>query len=362
MLWSQAWRFFPGCTQSAPTYVPVCTGFNAAKLAELGRLEGLQSPLYSLDMDGDGNTVVAGDCHAAVQLWDLRTRKRKEMFRNPDLEHGSLHGETACTFQTAIDPHGNWVASADVAGNLRIWTPGKAESRFVQGGKILQYLHADPLKGWLLAPNRENQATLFNPSTGQPIRTIRGKWGQPRAAAFSTTGRYLALSCEAGAGFEGRVEESDPFTEKGFLRRPQILLIDRNTWSVQWRHVREEPGVWNAYSSIAVHEKAELIAAAGSGRVLLWSWNDPKPLWVGKAREDEIRDLRFSPDGYYLASAHRTPSQTRGFLHLWKTTDGSLLLRLKAHPSSVERVRFTPDGRHMLTAGGDSTVKIWGEK
>ena len=48
-----------------------------------------------------------------------------------------------------------------------------------------------------------------------------------------------------------------------------------------------------------------------------------------------------------------------GVLRLWDTSSFKLAAELKGHTNHIHCVRFSPDGTLLVTASGDSTVRLW---
>src|SRR5262249_37884035 len=67
-----------------------------------------------------------------------------------------------------------------------------------------------------------------------------------------------------------------------------------------------------------------------------------------------VCNLRFSPDGWTLASASRD-----GTIRLWEAASGQERRCLKGHRGAVHSIPFSADGRTLVSGGEDTTVLIW---
>jgi WD40 repeat protein len=70
---------------------------------------------------------------------------------------------------------------------------------------------------------------------------------------------------------------------------------------------------------------------------------------------DWVKDLAFSPDGCFLATA-----SSDGTARLWKVPSGALVTILSGHIVWVNDVAFSPQGRYLATGSYDFTAKLWG--
>lgn len=70
------------------------------------------------------------------------------------------------------------------------------------------------------------------------------------------------------------------------------------------------------------------------------------------AHKAEVRCLRVSPDGAYVAAGDET-----GVVQLWRI-DGTPVATLGQHTDVVRVLAFTPDGTRLVSAGGDSIVRV----
>ncbi|GAA4418979.1 hypothetical protein GCM10023187_52930 [Nibrella viscosa] len=74
----------------------------------------------------------------------------------------------------------------------------------------------------------------------------------------------------------------------------------------------------------------------------------------------EVNTLAFDADGNRLVSGSSSRSKSgSNVLNIWDTQAGKLLQTLPGHTSAVTSVALTPDGNRLLSAGEDSTLKLW---
>ncbi|MBY0231212.1 MAG: hypothetical protein K2W96_18175, partial [Gemmataceae bacterium] len=169
-------------------------------------------------------------------------------------------------------------------------------------------------------------------------RAVLGPSGMPegvRGAAWSPTGRHLALAC----GKDGVASWDSEAGQKGVGKFWAGVAVQAVAWSPD----------------------GEILAAAGArgadggdGPVLLFDLpNKRLKAHLPAAGDDRARFLAFSPDGKTLA--------TDGWFEarLWDAETGKRLGSPKGHAASIESLAFSPDGRTIATASWDGTAKLW---
>jgi len=73
-----------------------------------------------------------------------------------------------------------------------------------------------------------------------------------------------------------------------------------------------------------------------------------------RGHRDYAVDVDFSPDGTLIVSAGYDST-----VRVWEVETGKELVSL-THPSSVETAKFNAKGTQIVTAGDDSVVRVWG--
>jgi WD40 repeat protein len=74
--------------------------WDAATGKHLGDLPGLKSPVWSMALSGDGQTLVTGCYDGTVKVWDVANRK----------ERASFNGEVGVVTAVAFSPDGALLA------------------------------------------------------------------------------------------------------------------------------------------------------------------------------------------------------------------------------------------------------------
>jgi WD40 repeat protein len=64
--------------------------------------------------------------------------------------------------------------------------------------------------------------------------------------------------------------------------------------------------------------------------------------------------LCFSPDAKLIAVGH-----SDGKVTVWETTRGELVKTLAAHAEEIRALRFAPDGAKLITLSRDNQVRLW---
>ena len=82
-------------------------------------------------------------------------------------------------------------------------------------------------------------------------------------------------------------------------------------------------------------------------------------------------DTALSPNGKYLAVAYIIDSYGDGFLlpsipkalfsriRIWNTENGRLIKTFVGHKKGINAIAFSPNGKWLVSAGKDSTIKLW---
>ncbi|PMB49830.1 hypothetical protein CEN39_20185 [Fischerella thermalis CCMEE 5201] len=104
-----------------------------------------------------------------------------------------------------------------------------------------------------------------------------------------------------------------------------------------------------------------LVASGSRGETKLWDLTKGELVgtlsehpWMLSGLVDEVNALAFSPDGHTLVSAGADST-----IKMWHVGARDLIDILHKHNGMVRCVTFTPDGRLLATGGDDRTICFW---
>mmetsp|Transcript_63000 Transcript_63000/g.199398 ORF Transcript_63000/g.199398 Transcript_63000/m.199398 type:complete len:305 (+) Transcript_63000:295-1209(+) len=96
---------------------------------------------------------------------------------------------------------------------------------------------------------------------------------------------------------------------------------------------------------------------SGSDDFTMFLWdplNDKKPTTRMTGHVQLINQVRFSPDGRWIASASFDKS-----VKIWDGFTGKFIASLRGHVGPVYQVAWSSDSRMLVSGSKDSTLKVW---
>ncbi|KUN01666.1 hypothetical protein AQI95_30345 [Streptomyces yokosukanensis] len=296
---------------------------------------GHSGRVYTLDFHPGGTLLVSGDTQGEVRLWDLATGRCA----------GLLGGCQGAVYQVLFDLDGALLAAGDSAGVVRLWridpaadpvaAPLNRQPAEHRGSVwVCKFRpHGDtPVTGpgaLLVTGGNDGVVRLWDPSTGQGRRILRGHGRRIGTLSFSADGSMLAAG-----GNDGVVR----------------------VWnSASGRRLRELTGQSDRLVSAAFGPAGSLLATASSdGDLYLWNAATGEYQRELDVETDHVWAEAFSADGRLLATANDDDT-----VRLWYRSTGAHVATLSEHHGRVRAIAFRSDGEVLATGCDDRTVRIW---
>ncbi|MGI2907304.1 WD40 repeat domain-containing protein [Tolypothrix sp. VBCCA 56010] len=225
--------------------------------------------ISSVAISSDGHFLAVGSCQhpkSNVKVWNLNSRK---------LLH-TLLGHQKPVNCIAISPDGQILASG--SNKIKIWNLHK-------GDRICTLWHSSAVNAAAISPDgtilasasSDNKIRLWNPRTGDPLRTLNGHSGEVKSVIISPDGEIL---------FSG---SADKTIKIWHLATGKVL----HTLTGHSQEVR----------SLAVSPDREILFSGSADKTIkIWLLRTGELLQTLTEHSGAVNSIAISPDGQFLAS------------------------------------------------------------
>jgi WD40 repeat protein/serine/threonine protein kinase len=297
---------------------------------DLGPLPLIRS---GLAFSPDGTKIAVANLNARIAvLWDARNGIRLN----------TLRGHTDAVFGVAFSPDGKRLATLGKDRKVRLWDaaahpdahvlrmqPTFGISLFAVSGNgaRLAFIQTRPL-----AKKRAGELLLLD-SGGKPALTIDlMDDGIPTALTLSHDSHLVAMANPKGAA-------------------RALKLLDAGTGK---ELPREFDKVVSPITHLTFSPDGQYLAGASGSFAMVWVVKTGKMFCPPITHLQEVKDVKFSPDGMWLASG--SLAGTVKIIHLARL---ETLHTLQANKGGILGLAFRPDGRHLVSVGAEGHVTIW---
>ncbi|MFB6436620.1 TIR domain-containing protein [Streptomyces sp. NPDC056411] len=309
--------------------------------------------VYQVVFDADGTLLAAGDSDGAVRLWRVQPAAGSDRAGRPDRAGEASAWSVSPLRQQPADHRGSvWtcrfrprgglsetesgplLVTAGNDGVVRLWDTTSGQGRrILRGhGRRITTLAFSADGGYLAASSNDGVVRLWEPATGRRLRELTGHSDRLVSAVFSPSG--------AGGVLLGTSSNDG-----------DVYLWNAATGEYQREIDAETDHVWaEAFSG-----DGELLATANDDdTVRLWYRSTGTHVTTLSDHRGRVRSIVFSADGTRLS----TGCDDR-LVRLWDVPDGRLLAELDAHRDRVYAVVFGAGGSWLASASWDGEAIIW---
>ena len=217
--------------------------------------------------------------------------------------------------------------------------------------------------------SESNKYQTLNLPPGARVRIGKGGTGNgDRAAAFSPTGQYLAVSSSIGIWLYDTVNYQEiallssqyPIDQIAFSPDGNAIVgasrhghIQNQVWSIITKEkIATFSGSGGTAGAVAFSPNGKTIASGAGRTLILWDVETEQEV-ITMQSEDFIDTLSFSHDGTLIAGAG-----SDGLVKLWAVLTGQLINTF-SHKARVNSIAFSPTENIFASGSGDTTVKLW---
>lgn len=273
------------------------------------------------------------------------------------------------TTRIAFRPDGEWLASGGWMGKVHIWSvPG--------GDRVaVMDAHYKPVRGlaWidadhLLSASENGEMVVWKVPEGHkhislqterissvtllrsPLRIVVG-YSNGRVRLFSYPAFELLEEIDTGSKILSVASSAESGYVALSMRDGRVRVLDERL-----RNIREMNNPEEKVRELRFSPDGYQLAGGGWFKIFVWDVRTGALEVRDIEHRGAIVSLDYDPDGSHLATIGR---YTDGSLRVSAVDDGRLLRRLAPHSACGWNVRYSPDGHYLASSSEDGSIHFY---
>lgn len=288
--------------------------WNSTSGEKLNSFQAAPNPVHHADVFSDGERVVTGSIDCSAYIWDLSSGEK-------------LH--TIDGHRVAVFPDGRKVMSASSDERTSIWDASSGQLLHTLGppGEVQTFDVFPDCCRVIIAV--AHTAAIWDADSGEKIHTLEGHVDVVAILKVFPHGDRVITGSDDG----------------------RAMVWDAD--SGQRVHVLE--GHHAPLGALDVFPDGSKVATGGDDcKIRVWCADTGQQLHELSGHAGSINDLLAFPDGSRVVSA-----SDDGMAIVWDAFSGEMFQQL-VHTQTLYTVVVLPDCKKLVTAGTETTAKIWG--
>lgn len=312
-------------------------------------LTDLQGEVMQLAFSGDAKKLIAVGRNPAPLVWPLQTLALNTIgVRGKVVAAEAFIGPEKTTECLAVDPAGEFVAVADMAGNLVL-------SSFANFQSPIKTLRLDDGEAYCLAWSSDSEYLFAGTSMPSVVFIKRDETRSESLRRFDLASPLKSIAVDPLQNWLLML------SDEGVVSRiawSEIDLLMKNASEPKMMQISGAGSRVSVMLATQGQSKSEsaLITGGEDGGVTLWTLgNQPQPQ-VQEIHQANVTAIAATPRG--LASTIAT-GDDNGVIGIWRADAKKPIIKLMQHRGPISSLDLSDDGRWLAAASHDGDVTLW---